>query len=105
VLTSRHLTVYEVPSPTSILTGPLGARVVSLTESRIVLAARHRGSYRLAVRFSRYWRPSAGCLSRTTDGMIRLAIARPGRVSLKFAPNARSALAALAGRSSRSCAP
>jgi hypothetical protein len=103
VFSSLHLTVYEVPRATPILTGPRGARVVSLTDSRIVVAAPRAGSYRLAVRFSRYWRPSAGCLSRGADGMIRLSIPRPGRVLLKFAPNARSALAALTGRSTHSC--
>jgi hypothetical protein len=104
VFKSLHLTVYAVPHATSILTGPPGARVVSLTESRIVVAARQAGTYRLAVRFSRYWRPSAGCLSRTADGMIGLTIPRPTSVSLKFAPNAKSALAALAGRSVHACA-
>jgi hypothetical protein len=103
VFTSLHLTVYAVPNATPILTGRSGARVVLLTESRIVVAAERAGKYRLAVRFSRYWRPSAGCASRTADGMIRLAIPRPGRVSLKFAPNAESALAALTGGSSRTC--
>jgi hypothetical protein len=77
--------------------------VVALTESRIVIAARRAGSYRLAVRWSRYWQPSAGCATRNRDGMIRLAIARPGRVALKFAPSPRSAFAALAGRAARSC--
>jgi hypothetical protein len=104
VFRSLHLTVYAVPHATPILTGPPGARVVSLTESRIVVAAGQAGTYRLAVRSSRYWRPSAGCLSRTADGMIRLAIPHPGLVTLKFAPNAKSALAALTGRSARSCA-
>jgi hypothetical protein len=104
VFSSLHLTVFEVPHATPILTGPRGARVVSLTDARIVVFVARAGSYRLAVRFSRYWRPSAGCLSQGADGMIRLSIPQPGRISLKFAPNARSALAALAGRSTHSCA-
>jgi hypothetical protein len=104
VFSSLHLTLYEVPRATPILTGRRGARIVSLSDSRIVVTAPRAGSYRLAIRFSRYWRPSAGCLSRGGDGMIRLSIPHPGRVSLKFAPNARSALAALAGRSTHSCA-
>jgi hypothetical protein len=103
VFAGRHLVVYEVPRATSILTGPPGARVVSLTESRIVVAARRAGDYRLAVRWSRYWQPSAGCATRSRDGMIRLAIPRPGRISLKFAPSPRSAFAALTGRAARSC--
>jgi len=103
VFTGRHLVVYELPRATPILTGPPGARVVSLAESRVVVAARRPGSYRLAVRWSRYWQPSAGCATRNHDGMIRLAIARPGRVALKFAPSPRRAFAALAGRAARSC--
>ena len=104
VFSSLHLTVFEVPHATPILTGPRGARVASLTDSRIVVSVARAGSYRLAVRFSRYWRPAAGCLSQGADGMIRLSIPQPGRVSLKFAPNASSALAALTGRAARSCA-
>ena len=80
VFAAPHLTVYEVPRATPILTGPPGARVVSLTESRIVVSARGPASYRLAVRFSRYWQPSAGCATRNGDGMIRLSVPRPGRV-------------------------
>jgi len=104
VFRSLHSTIYEVPRATPILTGMPGAHIESLTESKIVIAAERAGQYRLAVRFSRYWQPSAGCVNRAADGMIRLAIPHPGRVSLKFAPNAKSALAALAGRASRSCA-
>jgi hypothetical protein len=103
VFRSPHLTVLEVPHATSILTGPAGGRVVSLTESRILVAARRAGSYRLAVRYSRYWQPSAGCVTRNRDGMIRLSIPRPGRLSLKFAPNPGTAFAALTGRAAHSC--
>jgi hypothetical protein len=104
VLTTSHLKVLEVPHATGILTGPPGARVASLTESRIVVRVRHAGTYHLAVRFSRYWRPSAGCLAQAADGMIRLSVPQPGRVALRFAPNPGSALAALTGGSSRACA-
>ena len=104
VFASTHLTVFEVPRATPILTGPPGSRVVRMTESRIVISAAHAGTYRLAVRFSRYWRVSAGCATRRDDGMIRLSIPRPGRVALKFAPGPGTALAALTGRAARSCA-
>jgi hypothetical protein len=103
VLRMPHLAIYEVPHATPILTGPARAKVESLTESHIALSVRQAGSYRLAVRYSRYWQPSSGCATRDRDGMIRLSIRRPGRVSLKFAPNAGSALAALAGRSAHAC--
>src|SRR5262249_46719408 len=99
-----HLTVFELPAATPILTGPPGARVVSMTESKIVIAVSHAGSYHLAVRFSRYWRPSAGCATRAEDGMIRLMVPGPGQVALRFAADPGTALAALTGRAARSCA-
>jgi hypothetical protein len=104
VFRTPHLTVYEVPHATPILTGRPGARVAALGESKIVVTARRAGSYRLAVRFSRYWRPSAGCATKGADGMIRLSVKRPGRVSLRFAPNPKTALAALTGGAARACA-
>jgi hypothetical protein len=104
VFRSAHLTIFAVPSARPILTGPPGGRVASLTESRIVLAVRRAGTYRLAVRFSRYWRPSLGCALPAEDGMVRLTIPRPGRVSLRFAPDPGRALAALTGGPARSCA-
>ena len=104
VFRSPQLTVYEVPRPTSIVTGPGPSRVVTMSESRIVVTVARPGTYRIAVRFSRYWRPSAGCAVRGADGMISLSVPRPGRVRLAFAPSPRGALAALAGRAARSCA-
>ena len=62
------------------------------------------GAYRVAVRFSRYWQPSVGCVSRGADGMIELTVPRPGAVRLAFKPTPKRALAALAGRPARSCA-
>jgi hypothetical protein len=75
-----------------------------MDESSIVATVAHRGTYRIAVRFSRYWKTSAGCLARTADGMISLTVPQPGSVRLRFSPTAGGALAALAGRPARSCA-
>jgi hypothetical protein len=95
------LTIYELPHATPILPG---GRVLSMHESRIALSLPRAGTYRLAVRFSRYWRPSVGCAARTHDGMTRLTVGRPAVVRLDFAPSPRRALAALTGAASRSCA-
>jgi hypothetical protein len=103
VFRTSDLTVYAVPSPAPIVTGPAPARLLELAESRIVARVSAAGSYRVAIRFSRYWQPSTGCLERATDGMIRLVVRRPGVVRLKFSPTPRRALAALAGRPARSC--
>jgi hypothetical protein len=104
VLRTPNLTVYEVPSPTPIITGPGPARVTKLGETRIAVTVARAGTYRVAVRFSRYWQPSAGCLEKARDGMIRLEAGAPGPIRLHFSPTPTSALAAVAGRSSRSCA-
>ena len=53
VFASTHLTVFEVPRATPILTGPPGSRVVRMTESRIVDlggARRARTGWRCASR-------------------------------------------------------
>jgi hypothetical protein len=104
VFRSLELTIYEVPGATPIVTGPGVARVLSMSESRIVARVSRPGTYRIAVRASRYWRPSAGCAVRGHDGMIRLTVPRAGRVRLSYAPDPRKALAALSGRAARSCA-
>ncbi len=104
VFRSDQLAVYEVPRPNPILTGPAPGRVIAMTESRIVIRVAAAGTYRIAVRFSRYWEPSLGCAVRGGDGMIRLSVPRPAQVRLDFSPDAGAALAALTGHAARSCA-
>jgi hypothetical protein len=104
VFRSGDLTVYEVPAATPIVTGAGPARVRQMDESSIVATVGRAGAYRVAVRFSRYWQPSVGCVSRAADGMIELKVPRPGPVRLAFKPTPRRALAALAGRPARACA-
>ena len=104
VYRTPDLIVYEVPSATPIITGPRPARLSRMGESTIVATIARAGTYRIAVRFSRYWQTSAGCLRRAPDGMISLSVQRPGPVRLRFFPTPGRALAALAGRPARSCA-
>ena len=104
VFRTPQLAVYEVPKPVPILTGPARGSVLAMTESRIVARVDAPGTYRVAVRFSRYWEPSLGCVVRGPDGMIRLTVPRAGVVVLHFSPDPGAALAALAGGRARSCA-
>jgi hypothetical protein len=104
VFRTPALTVYELPSPTPIITGPGAARLNRMDESSIVATVARTGDYRIAVRYSRYWQTSVGCVRRAPDGMIRLAVPRPGPVRLAFSPTAGRAIAALTGRPARSCA-
>jgi hypothetical protein len=98
VLRTSQLSIFEVPSPRPIVTGPGPAYVRALTRSRLVVRLGRRGTYRVALRHSPYWRSSRGCLSRGVDGMLRLTVMRPGPVQLRFDVDAGRALAAVAGR-------
>jgi hypothetical protein len=103
VFRSRHAVVYGVPRPSRIVTGPGRARVLRLTEARIVLQVGRPGWYRVAVGYSPYWRTLQGCLAETRDGMLRLAVPRAGRVVLGFDVAASRLLEALVDSDSRRC--
>ena len=101
---SEHTTVYAVPFPRGIVTGPGAPRVLALGQNRITLALGRPGRYRIATNWSPYWRTEAGCLSKGTDGTVSLSTARAGIVRLDLSVNAKGALAALEGDSKPSCA-
>jgi hypothetical protein len=98
VLRTPQLAIFEVPSPRPIVTGPGGVYVREFSRSRLVVRLARRGTYRVAVRHSPYWRASSGCLSRGADGMVRLTVTRPATVRVRFDVDAGRALAAVAGR-------
>ena len=104
VFSAPTATVYAVPAPRRIVTGPGSARVVALHEARVVLDVAHAGTYRVAIRFAPYWQSSAGCVSEGRDGMLRVSVPRAGRVALSFDLDAGAMVAALAGASSGRCA-
>jgi hypothetical protein len=105
VFRTPNLTVLAVPRPRPILTGPAPARVLRLTGTRLVVDLPRAGSYRLAVRYSPYWRAEGACLIRRDDGMTAIAVDRPGRLELAFHVSAGSALAAaVVGERSEVCA-
>jgi hypothetical protein len=102
VFRARHETVYSVPHPRPLLTGG-GAKVVRMTQTRVVLAVRRPGHYRLAVRYSPYWDAEHVCLRQRKDGMTELHAFRAGVVKLSFHVNASRALATLVGSSGSDC--
>jgi hypothetical protein len=99
VLLTSALTVFKVPRPQPIITGPGEPRLTSLTGSGMSAVLHRGGAYRIAVRYSPYWRASHGCLSKGADGMLRLATRRPRTVRLVFDVDAGRALDQLAGDS------
>jgi hypothetical protein len=97
VFAASQLTVFAVPNPRSLLTGPGRPEVTALTQTRVTLRLQRPGVYRLAVRWSPYWKTSHGCLSRGADAMLRIRTSRPGVFDLRFGVDAERAIAALAG--------
>jgi hypothetical protein len=103
VFRTPNLAVYEVPEAVPMITGPEPATVSALSEERIRLHVSGPGVYRLAVRFSRFWRPSLGCVFRGPDDMLRLTVPHAGTVGLRFDVDAGSAFGAVAGTAARAC--
>ena len=103
VLRRAHITIYAVPSPRPLVTGPAPARVLELTQTRVTVRVAAAGAYRVAIRYSPYWMASEGCLGPGADSMILLRTPRAGDVQLRFHITARSALAAFAGRRPQTC--
>ena len=101
VFRSRHVTVYELPNARSVVVGPGLASVEWLWPARAVFMVDKAGSYRVALRWSPYWRTRQGCVSEERDGMIRLTAKHPGYVDLSLSPNFSRGLATLAGVASK----
>jgi hypothetical protein len=97
VFRSQHLAVYELPHATPMVTGPGSASIVYLYPTRAVLDVGAPGTYRVALRWSPYWRTYSGCVAKGKDGMVRLHADHAGLVSLAVNVNVHRSLEALAG--------
>ncbi|TMK33513.1 MAG: hypothetical protein E6G32_02675 [Actinobacteria bacterium] len=97
VFYSPTATVYAVPHATGVVTGPAAAEVRTMEATRLSIHVAAAGRYRVAVKFSPYWRTFEGCVSRAPDGMTRLTAFRPGRVDVEFNVNVHRGLEALTG--------
>ena len=103
VYLDHGVTIYEVPSPRSIVTGPGTPRIVSMRESGMTVRVDKAGLYRIAVRSSPYWHASSGCVSAGKDGMIRLHASAPGPVRMTFRVSAGRMLSEMAGAQPTAC--
>jgi hypothetical protein len=97
VFRTSELTIYTVPRPRPIITGPRRPFVTAFGESRIGLVVHGGGIYRIAVRWSPYWHATLGCLREGRDGMLTLTTRKPHYVRLDFRLDVGRALAAIAG--------
>jgi hypothetical protein len=84
VFASREVSIYAVPRPQPIVTGPGRPKVLALRESRLMVHVSRGGTYRVAVRWSPYWHASTGCLAHMPDGMLRLQTDTAATVRIAF---------------------
>jgi hypothetical protein len=103
VFRSLHATVYAVPSPRPIITGPGHPKVAAITESTITLHLSRAGTYQVGIRFTPYLQAHASCVTESKDGMTMLSAPHAGTVRLAFQVSPSGALAALTG-SKTTCA-
>jgi hypothetical protein len=96
-------TVFAVPKPVSIVTGPGRPRVTLLRQAAIDLLLTRPGNYRVAVRYAPFWKTQAGCLTRRSDGMMTLTARRAGHVVLRFDVDVRRAWQTLRGHAATTC--
>ena len=98
VYVDSQISIYKVPRAQPIVTGPGKSRVLAMTQARIVVGVSRGGKYRIAVRYSPYWRTSDGCLTQGKDGMLRLTTRHARVARIGFIVSADSALDQLAGK-------
>jgi hypothetical protein len=103
VLVTPTLTIYEVPSPRPMVTGPGQSRVVALHEAGMSLYVGKAGTYRIAIRYTPYWHTSVGCVWAGKDGMIRLNARGPGFVRMKFRVDPSQVLTEMTGGKPKAC--
>ncbi|HEV7162868.1 MAG TPA: hypothetical protein VGN25_06410 [Solirubrobacteraceae bacterium] len=82
VFTSAHWRIYEVLSPTPLVSG--AGRLTALGHDSFVLRVPARGSYVVRVRYTRYWTVTggAGCVSEAPGGWTRVSASGPATVSV-----------------------
>jgi hypothetical protein len=90
VYRSADWRIWEVPDAMPMLTGPGEARITRYGHDEIDGEISAAGAYRLAVRFTDYWRVSGGvCLAEAANGMTTLRASQPGAFHLRIDLGAR----------------
>jgi hypothetical protein len=93
-------TVFAVPSPVGIVSGPAYPYVSRFTRSQVTVVLQTAGSYVISVRHSPHWHTRAGCLVAGPGQLMTLRVARPGAYPIDFHLSGHSLLRALEGRES-----
>ncbi len=94
---SAHVTIFSVPRPSPLVTGPSQAVVLRLLATRVFVVVGAPGTYRVAIRFSPYWRTFQGCVFPGPDGMLNVSVAHAGLTDLDFKVNVHRGVGVLTG--------
>jgi hypothetical protein len=91
VLETPDWTIYELPDPQPLLAGPGDALIATFGHDAVAGSVSAAGSYRLAVRFTPYWRVVEGelCTAEADDGMTELRFRESGAFRIEIALTAR----------------
>jgi hypothetical protein len=105
VFRSPQVTIFEVPRPEPILTGPGSPTVTRFDHAGIEGVLPAAGSYGLKVRYTRYWRVRAGavCVERGARGMTTIRAARAGRFAIAVPEGPGALVRSLVGRAPARC--
>jgi hypothetical protein len=105
VFSSDTGTVYELPDPTPLLSGPGAASLSHFGHDRIEGRLEAPGVYRLAVRYTPYWVVERGgvCFDEAPDGMTLLQAPAPGNFSLSIDEDPLALAGRLVGDANGSC--
>jgi len=97
VFSTPTVSIYAVPRPQPLLTGPGRPTVLALTRERLVVHVSRAGKYRVGVRWSPYWHASSGCLTHAPRGMLGLRTSGAATVRIAFDVDAGTLLDAFTG--------
>jgi len=98
-------TIYELPNPVPLLTGPAPAKITSFGHVAISGWVAKPGRYLLRIRYSDYWhmQPRIGCISKAGGGMITLNAHRAGSFTLRFPETPSAVVASFKKRAEADC--
>jgi hypothetical protein len=91
VLQTANVTIYEVPQPTTLITGPAEGRVTRLAHAEVAGTVAAPGTYQLRLSWSPYWRVLEGAVTLEEDrpgGRVTLRATQPGpfRIAVRAGP-------------------
>jgi hypothetical protein len=107
VLNVAAATIFELPDPRPLLTGPGAAAVTAIGSSEIDGWVARPGSYLLRVNFTPYWSVGYGsvCVARAGRAMTRLEAARPGPFAIRALETPSRVVAAIFDEAPADCPP